>query len=88
MQNLVPSGASDLQRGQRISAPSGTAVQAPGKRAAGGPTPAPEIHEWMVWQYSRAGLVSSEKHEPAAKARADEGGGDAAGVVLVTAVGG
>jgi hypothetical protein len=31
--------------------------------------------------------VSSEKHDPAAEAGADEGGGDAAGVVTVTVVG-
>jgi hypothetical protein len=42
----------------------------------------------MVCQYPRAGPVSSEKHDPAAEAGADEGGGDAAGVVPVTVVGG
>jgi hypothetical protein len=40
----------------------------------------------MVYQYSRCGPVSSEKHDPAAEAAADEGGGDAAGVVTVTVV--
>jgi hypothetical protein len=43
---------------------------------------------WMLCQYSRRGPVSSEKHDPAAKAGAGEGGGDAASVVPVTVVGG
>ena len=39
-------------------------------------------------QYSTRRPVSSEKHETAAEAGADEGSGDAAGVVPVTVVGG
>lgn len=41
----------------------------------------------MLCQYSRCGLVSSEKHAPAAEAAANEGGGDAAGVVPATVAG-
>jgi hypothetical protein len=43
---------------------------------------------WMLCQYSRCGPVSSEKHDPAAEAGADEGGGDAAGVMPITVVNG
>jgi hypothetical protein len=40
----------------------------------------------MVCQYSRAGPVSSEKHEAAPDAGVEAGGGDASGVVTATAV--
>jgi hypothetical protein len=48
------------------------------------PDDAPARPRWMVCQYSRAGPVSSEKHETAPDAGV--GGGDAAGVVPVTVV--
>jgi hypothetical protein len=62
-QNSVPVGFSDSSRGQRMGAPSDTAARVVGAYGQKPRRPSRIDMGWMVCQYSRAGLVSSEKHE-------------------------
>jgi hypothetical protein len=68
MQYFIPSGLSAAQRGQRMEGPSGTAMPAAGASMDWSPDDAPARHKWLLCQYSSAGPVSSEKHEPALEA--------------------
>jgi hypothetical protein len=80
MQNRIPSGLSDPQRGQRMGTPSGMVVQAAGaRRQEPQGTPLRSVY-WMVCQYSRPSPVSSEKHETSAEAEVAGRAGDTSGV--------
>jgi hypothetical protein len=72
-QNFMPSGFSIPQLGQRMGVPSGTAVRAAGLRAGSASPRATDMGIGMLCQYSRQRPVSSEKHETAAEAGAEEG---------------
>ena len=74
MQNLLPSGASDSQRGQRIGATSGTAIGMAGEHMSRNPDALPHYTKlWMVCQYCTRCLVSSENHVTSTGARSKEG---------------
>ena len=74
MQNLLPSGASDSQRGQRIGATSGTAIGMAGEHASRNPDTLPHCTKvWMVSQDFTRCLVSGENHVPSTGARSKEG---------------
>jgi hypothetical protein len=61
MQNFIPSGLSASQRRQRISRPSGRPCDRLQGVCAEAQAPSLIGESRMVCQYSRAGLVSSEK---------------------------
>ncbi len=73
MHNLAPSGVSASQIGQRMSAPSGTAVQAAEERATGARRAPVKCGCWIMG-HSRVRPVSSEKQVGAAGGEAMEGG--------------
>jgi hypothetical protein len=56
-----------------MGVPSGTAVRAAGLRAGSASPRATDMGIGMLCQYSRQRPVSSEKHETAAEAGAEEG---------------
>jgi hypothetical protein len=69
LQNFIPSGFSNSQFELRMNTPSWTAVSAAGQHEGRflRRTPMLDMH-WMVWHYSRACQVSSEKYETAPEA--------------------
>jgi hypothetical protein len=85
-QNSVPVGFSDSSRGQRMGAPSDTAARVVGAYGQKPRRPSRIDMGWMVCQYSRAGLVSSEKHQVTPGTGMEGRGGHTAGVGLVTVV--
>jgi hypothetical protein len=87
-QNFVPSGFSKPQLGQRISVPSSPDVRGAGVCEQTFQCAPLTCVYGMVCQYSRCGPVSSEKHETAAEAGAEERGGGAVRVVPVPVVAG
>ena len=72
MPNFIPSGFSTPQLGQCMGIPSGTAVERlGGTRHTSQGAPLIEVYG-MRCQYSRWGQLSSEKHETAAEAGAED----------------
>jgi hypothetical protein len=69
-----------------MGAPFGSAMKAAGSRA--GRSPAIRLRRkcWMVCQYPRCCVVSSEKHETPSEAGVEGRGGDTSGVAVAAEV--
>jgi hypothetical protein len=80
----MPAGFSKPQLGQCMQVPSGTAVRVVGVIGAEARRPSLISMGWLVCQYSRAGPVSSEKHEGTPGTEVEGRSGDASGIRTAT----